>query len=340
MKGGVALAIARKELRDILREKTLVVAFVVQLFIAGFSALLLTGLLALSNAEGGIDPSEPIAYVGDGGAVRFMDGLWVQQLSADEAWNRFDDGRVAAIVFEESGDVQTITVVFANGELQTSLIVAALQDAFTEYEDELRASRSDRLDVQLAPVPPPARDAAYEFVYGSLVPLLVLTPVVLAGAIAGDSLAQERRNGTLLVLRSTATPLWVAVGSKLAVPVALVPFQVGLWCLLLAANGFPVAWPALLLMATALAAILAGLGLLLTVMVQDEAVGQAAYAVAVLVVGGSMMLLPRDPLNMMALFAAGVPDAVAWWTLAAMTALALPILALATGVVDRSLRLK
>lgn len=339
MSRGALWAVARKELRDVAREKTLVVAFVVQLFIAGFSTLLLTGLLALNDVESaGAVPDVPVAYSGPGDVLPYLDDLRVEPMDPDAAWAAFDAGAVGGIVFEQSGDVQRVTVIVPDGELHTSLLVAALKDALSAYEDDLRDERSARLQTELLPFPAPDRDVGYTFVHASLVPVLVLTPVVLAGAIAGDSLGQERRAGTLLVLRSTPASLRTVVAGKLLVAVVLVPLQVALWAVLLAANGFPIHVGGLLVFATVLAAILAGIGLLVTTLVADEAVSQAAYAVVVLLVGAAMLLMPRDPLNLVALFAAGVPDTVAWVSLAVMGAVTVPLLAWITAFVERRLR--
>lgn len=331
--------IARKEFRDILREKTLVVAFLIQLFIAGFSTLLLTGLLALNDVgSSGVAPNVPIAYNGDGTALPYLADFDVDEMPVGDAWDAFDAGIVGGMVFETSGDVQRITIIVPDGELHTSLLIAALQDALGRYEDDLRAERADRLETELLRFPAPKRDASYTFVHASLVPLLVLTPVVLAGAIAGDSLGQERRAGTLSVLRSTPATLRTIVLGKLLVPVGLVPFQVGLWALLLAVNGYPIHVVWVLVLATALAAILAGLGLLTTTLVQDEAVSQAAYAIVVLVLAGLALAMPRDPVNLIALFAAGVPDSVGWATLGVLVASAVPMLVVTIRFVEARLR--
>lgn len=332
-------AVARKELRDVVREKTLVVAFLVQLFIAGFSALLLTGLLALNDVGStGAVPDVPVAYVGDGAVLDHLEAFDMQPMTTDEAWDAFDGGTVGAILFETSSDVQRLQLVVPDGELHTGLLVAAFQDALGAYEDDLREQRAHRLHSPPLPFPAPPSDASYLFVHASLVPLLVLTPVVLAGAIAGDSLGHERRTGTLAVLRSTPLGLRAVVLGKLLVPVGLVPLQVALWGALLAANGFTIHLPALLVLATVLAAIVGGTGLLVTTLVPDEAVSQAAYAVVVVVLGAAALAMPRDPLNLITLFAAGVPDAVAWWSLAALSLVAVVGVVATTRFVEHRLR--
>lgn len=343
------LRLSRKELRDVIREKSLVVAFLVQLFLAGFSTILLTGLMALYSPEAAAQgPQGAVAYAGPAGPGGFdrhlaeAPGLTVERASAEEAMALFRAGDVLAVVEESVDDagVHTVTLVLPDGEVQSTLLVTRLRGLLEEYEEELREQRQGRLEQQFLTVEQPPRPSRpYGFVFGTLLPLLVLTPVFLSGAIAGDALSQEARSRTLLLLRSAPVSPLALVAGKLLVPVALVPVQVALWLILFAVNGFPAAAPlAVLATATLLGVLLTASGTLTAVWVREENATQAVYALVVLLQGAFSLLLPRDPLNLVALVASGTPDAAANLTILLIAAAAAVVGAAAVAVTHRQLR--
>lgn len=317
--------IAGKELRDVLREKSLLTAFAVQLFLAGFSALLLAGLTALHSPDAlDASPDATVIYTGPGGFQPYLDGernLDVRAATPEDALQAFREGRVAAVVQERYDDqdgLRRITLLMPDGELASTLLVTQMKALLLEYEEDLRQERRERLEIEHLPQALDVEaDVPYGFVYATLMPLLVVTPVFLSGAIAGDALSQESRSRTLLILRSTPVATATLVVGKLLVPVVLVPVQVAVWLVLLAANGFPVEAPvAVVAFATMLGIFLTGTGGIIAALVRDESTTQAAYAVFVLGLAVFSLVLPRDPLNTIALLATGVADAAAWQTVA------------------------
>ncbi len=341
------LTIARKEFRDVMREKSLVTAFVIQLFLAGFSALLLVGLTALHSPET-LDaaPDTTIAYIGDGGFDAYlMDArnIDVLDMAADEAIDAFRAGRVGAIIQEQArdpGGVHDITLILPDGELQSTLLVTQLKSLLIDYENDLRQSRTHRLEISYLPEPIDVRaETPYGFVYATLIPLLVITPVFLSGAIAGDALSQESRSRTLLILRSTPVSTSTLVLGKLVVPVLLVPIQVAVWLFLFGLNGFPATDPwVVIAFATTLGVFLTGTGGIIAAMIRDESTTQAAYAIFVLGIAVFSLLLPRDPLNVIAMLVTGVPDVLAWQTVGILIAASAAGLAAAIWLTGRRIR--
>ncbi len=339
-------AIAKKELRDVLRERSLVTAFVIQLFLAGFSALLLAGLTALHSPESlDAQPDITVAYVGPGGLDGFMRGagIDVEPMERAQALDAFDRAEIAAVVEEDYGDpdgLRNVTVLLADGELETTLFVTQLKEVLIDYEESLRQDRLERLELSYLPPRTDARpEQPYVFVYSTLIPLLVVTPVFLSGAIAGDALSQESRSRTLLILRSAPISTTKLVIGKLLVPALLVPLQVAAWLGLFWLNGFPTAEPGLVIVfATIMGVFLTGTGGIIAALVRDESTTQAAYAVFVLAIGTFALLLPRDPMNVIALFTTGVPDALAWKTSVYLTAAAIIGVALSIWVTGRRIR--
>ena len=318
------LAIAGKELRDLAREKTLLVAVVVQLFVAGFSAFLLVGLQAVSDpGHGGAFPDMRVAYVGPGGFDEHLPGhgVAVRHMEGPQALQAWRDGDFDVVVEEQVADVRTITVLVADGDPVATLHVTRLKGLLQDYEQQLRQQEAGRLETQLLVLEPGPAAKPIAFAYATLLPLLVLVPVFLAGSIAGDAFSQEVQQRTLLLLRSTPARVADIVGGKLIVAVLLAPLQVALWLALYAANGFAVQNTVLLLaFATALALLLAAVGLAIAVWVRNEGQTQAAYAFVAIGLGVASLALPRDPLNTIAWLATGAIDAATWATLAMVAA--------------------
>ena len=221
------------------------------------------------------------------------------------------------VVEETAADadgVRRLTLIFADGELTSTLLVTQFKSLLIDYEASLREERQHRLDHELVTMDRTLRaERPYAFVHTTLLPLLVITPVFLSGAIAGDALSQESRARTLLLLRAAPLGAHRIVLGKLAVPVLLVPVQVTLWLLLFAANGFPTPDPwSVLAVATVLGILLTSLGTLVAVWVRDESMTQAAYALLLLALALVSTALPQDPLNVIARLGAEADNGTTW----------------------------
>jgi ABC-2 type transport system permease protein len=339
------LAVMGKELRDILRERSIVAALVVQFFIAAFSAFLSVGLLGLYDPSS-IDATTraEVVYAGPGDFADAMEGernLRVGRETAERALEVYRSGGATAFVEEtvETTGVRVITVLVPEGTIEGTLLLTQLRGLLDGYEHELRVQHQDQLGQAVVAVEAPGTSSSFGFAYGTLLPLLLLTPVFLSGAIAGDSFVHEVQTRSLLVLRSAPAPLWAILAGKVGLPVLLAPVQAALWLALLAANGAPASnlW-ALLLLASALALLFGALSVALAARLRRQGPVQAAYAVIVLVLAASGLLLPHDPLNLIALLGSGAPPATVWATLAALVVASFAVAALALPYAARVVR--
>lgn len=323
----VVLAIAAKELRDILRERTILVSLLVQFFVAGFSAFLSVGLTGLYDpAAIEAFPESDVAYAGEGGFDGYLTArnLDVERMPVESALEAFREGRLQAVVEEtvDADGVHHLGILLPDGTIEATLLLTQFKGMLQEYETDLREANQARLvqDLVTAPQPTSHRGASYAFTYATLVPLLILTPVFLSGAIAGDAFVHEVQTRTLLILRSTPASGSALLAGKLLVPVLLAPAQVGLWLGLLRLNDILVpGWPLVLAAALLLALLMAGIGIALASLIRHEGQVQATYALVVLVLSVASLLLPNDPLNLLALAATNAMTPPAWLTLGAWT---------------------
>jgi ABC-2 type transport system permease protein len=343
------LAVAGKDLRDILRERSILASLVVQLFVAGFSTFLSVGLTGLYDpASVDAFPGAEVGYAGPSGPgfddyLRGEGNVRLVPTTAEGGLQAFRDGRLAALVEETvaADGTRSVTILLSEGTLQTTLLLTQMKGLLQDYEHDLRQANQDRLEQEILRVEAPAggRAASYGFTYGTLLPLLVLTPVFLSGAIAGDAFVQEAQTRTLLLLRASPLSVTGVLTGKLLVPVALAPLQVALWVGLLRLNGIVVngLW-AILLLAMLLALLLSSLGIALAAWVRKEGQVQASYALVVLLLAVASLLLPHDVLNLVALLASGTPPASAWLTFGLLGAAATACAAVGLPFAARRIR--
>jgi ABC-type Na+ efflux pump permease subunit len=340
------LALARKELRDIVRERTIVMAILVQLFVAAFSAFLAVGLLTLYDPGAvGVAPEMKVAYTGNGTfdeTLQASGHLAPVEMDTDEAFEAFRDGRVSGVVHEHDPGPDHPRVVSATvpeGEIVSSLLVTELKTSLEDYERQLREDNADRLEHPITYAESEAQpNVAFTFAYSILIPLLVATPVF--GGSDHRRLAQRRdqREHAPAAAGHPLTSTEIVLG-KLAAPVLLVPAQVAAWVLLLSVNGLPVArLDVVLLTATVLGALLAGCGTLVAAVAQREGPTQAVYTVLVLGLGLASLLAPQDPANLIARASVAALSAASWVTVGAYAALAAVVLAGAVLEVRSRLR--
>lgn len=329
------LALARRELASLRDEKTIVLAVLIQLFIAAFSSFLVVGLVALYDPGAGgsavtVDvgvtgnASESLAPVVDDGRTR--EAVVYENRSAARA--DFRAGRLDAVLeatAHPSGNASVVATV-PEGDVRTTLVVVQLKDALAAYERQRRASLADRLVREPLALPPETERGGnpyYGFTYTVLVPLLVFLPVFISGSIAADSLTEELERGTLELLRVTPLDPAAIVDGKALAAAVLVPVQAGAWLALLAANGTPVAAPvALLVLVSALGVVAVSLAVALALAVEERRSAQLLYSVGVLAAFAALTLLPENPANAVAKLAIGSATPATYGVVAATVAVA------------------
>lgn len=311
-----SLRIVRRELSSLRSEKTIVLALLIQLFIAAFSSFLVVGLVSLYD-PGSVSAGVGLEFGVSGDAGDELreavegEGGWslVDYGSLEEAREAFRVGEVDAVLHAEtldSGRV-SVTALAPRSSFRTTLVVVQVKRALEGFERERRGALSSRLSREPVELPPEA-DASpyYGFTYTVLIPLLMLLPVFISGSIASDSVTEELERGTLELLR--VSPLSVAelLDGKVAAMTLLAPLQAAVWLGLLAFNQTAVARPLLLLVLVAgfsLAVSAFGAGAALVF--GDRKQSQFMYSVGLLAAFAVTYLFPESPPNTIARLAIG-----------------------------------
>jgi ABC-type Na+ efflux pump permease subunit len=326
--------IVRRELRSLTAEKTILLAIVIQLFIAAFSSFLVVGLVSLSDPSA-VDGGEmTFAVTGNASeavsaAIAEQNGVTARtQATTTAATDAFYDGDADAVLeanYTGQGKIQVLATVPENS-LRTTQIVAQVRSVLEVLERQQRLRLGDSLTTRPVPMPsePPNTSPYFGFTYTILVPLLLFLPVFISGSIAVDSITEEIERGTLELLRVAPISLRDIVEGKLVTAVAIAPLQSVLWIGLLLLNETQVSnIPLLLVLVTALATLLVCLGVALAVSIRERRQAQLAYSMTMLVGLGAAVFLPEHPANTIARLAVGSPGTLTYASTAGYVVLGL-----------------
>ncbi|QCS42987.1 ABC transporter permease [Natrinema versiforme] len=331
---GARWAVARRELRSLRSEKTIVLALAIQLFIAAFSSFLVVGLVSLYD-PGSVDGYQTeVAVTGDDTEALLSvsnqrDGVTAQRYDdRTAAYEAFEAGAVSAVLDANRNDEGRLSVIVTAPEegLQTTLLVVQLRDTLENVErvERQQNAESGRLEQSPVPVPSQVQASPYAgFTYTILLPLLCFLPVFISGSIVVDSLIEERQRGTLELLRVAPLSLADVIDAKLLAIAALAPLQAIAWLFLLTANGTSIAGPAaLVVLVAALSLLVVTVGVAIALWAPDRRQAQLLYSVATVGALVVATILPEHPANTVAKFSIGNPTATTWALLAGYCLLA------------------
>jgi ABC-type Na+ efflux pump permease subunit len=325
--------LARRELRSLANEKTIVLALLIQLFVAAFSSFLVVGLVSMYQPGSVAGVTVDAAVSGDA-ADGLLDTIADQPGMRGErsgntsaAMDAFESGEVQVVFDAQRRDdgVIAVDVTVPEATVQTTVIVVEVRETLRAYERAARAERVESLSTEPLTLPGPAGTSPYfGFSYTVLVPLLLLLPAFIGGSVTVDSITEEIDRGTLELLRVAPLSPAAIVDGKLLASVVLAPAQAALWMALLAFEGTPVAnLPALLLLTTAFALAVSALGAAVSLLTPERRAAQFLYSAGVLGLFGAATLLPGSPANTIARLAIDSADAVVYGTVAGYVVLGL-----------------
>jgi len=324
--------IAKKEFRGLFSERTILLAVLLQLFIALFSSFLMVGLTSM------YDPSSlskyshfkyGIGYAGNNTEVYTLlsqsPDFRVFRMDLSTGVQSLKERKLAAVIWvpdtaPAAQEPVKITLYTLQNDLQSAIVDVKLKDIFLKYEKGLREIRSERLNEQPLPLSIPASTGGgdfYEFVYGLLIPLLVFMPAIIASALVIDLITEEYQHDTLETLVSTPVTFAEMVWGKVLACELLVPVQAGAWLILLMINGIAIQNAGLILLHVVVSSlILILLGTLTALHYRERTAAQFIFSTALVVVILLALSLPANPMNLLTRLAVGTAGAEQWVVLA------------------------
>ena len=339
------LTIAKRELSGLRKEKTILLALAIQLFIAASSSFLVVGLVSLYDPGSVEGYSIDVAVAGESAddllaVASRQDGLEpTGYRTPATAYRSFQSGASDAVLIANrrpSGRV-SVQATVPDGNVQTTIVVAQLRETLRAYERAEREQLADRLESTPLELPPEERsNPYYDFTYTVLVPLLLFLPVFISGSITVDSITEELDRGTMELLRVAPIAFGRILDGKPPVAALLAPVQALLWLGLLSLNGTQVTnLPALLVLVGAFSLLLTTVGVAVSLLAPDRRVAQPAYSVCVLALIGGTATLANGPLNTVARLAidSGGPETTA--AVAGYGLFAIGVYAVTRRLIDR-----
>jgi len=306
------LAVVKKELTSVVRDGTIVISILIQLFIASFSSGLLLGMLSLYDADTIVQFGGNIKIgVVDSAENRLASlmrerGLQVTEYAtladANAAYFR---GEVLAVVDtpQDTNGLTQVDLYLPTSETTSSLIRMVIQEPLKGYENYLRTEKGIELryaDLKGKPA------TSFEFVYSVLIPMLMFFPAFVAGSMSVDSITEEVENKTLQTLLSAPLTLNSMIAGKIIASVILAFLQCVAWLTLLQLNGIVIqntGW--ILLLALIIAGITSTSSALSAVLLKDRERSQFIYSLILLASAAISTLLNISPITTMSRFAIG-----------------------------------
>ena len=340
--------VARRELGSLSREKTIVLALLIQLVIAGFSSFLVVGLTSLYDPGAVEGEGTTIGIAGEAQealteAAADSEDVTVERYDqTQEALAAFDEGEVDAVVTGRpdprgQGTVIQVQALAPADDLRTTVIVVSLRSYLSDVETAERDARADSLRFTPLEVPPEAEGSSFfGFTYTILLPLLLFLPPFLSGSIVVDSVTEEIERGTLELLRVAPISLVEIIDGKAAAMILLAPVQALLWIGLLQFNGFAVSnVVALVVFVAAITGVTVTVGIVLSLATGTRRQAQLLYSVLVLALFGVAVVAPEHPAATVALLAADSPTTTTFGHVTAVAVLAVGLYALLRRWVGR-----
>ncbi len=343
MKAHAFFTIFKRELRSVVKERTILIAILIQLFIASFSSALLMGLMSVYDPEATSLSSMVNIEVGIVGEtsgplsdfLRARHARVIPFATLADAERAFYAREIAAAIFvpEEEGPVADIQLFLPESETSSTLTLMILREPLKQYENYLREQNDIHVryrDIEGLPA------TTYEFQYGVIIPLLMFFPAFVTGGMVVDSISEELANRTLETLWSAPLSLSTILGAKIGSALFLAGGQCLLWSMLLRLNGIPIQNLGLVLLLAVISAAIVAVGAAsIAVYFQDRERSQFVYALFILLSVSSSYFFDFSPIALLTRLATGGD----WTSAAGVAAYAALLLALLTAFLSTSKRL-
>ncbi len=308
------LAIIKKELAGVLRDRTIVIAILIQLFIASFSSALLLGVLSVYDPDtilqyerGAIN----IGMVGGSGnpLESFLSarGLRLKSYAtlsaAEAAFYRNEVNAIIAVPASSQGGVEIKLYLADRADAANSLIRMVIQEPLKQYENTLRAQSGIAVHyTDLSGKAP----TSFELIYSIILPVLMFFPAFVAGSMVINSLTEEVENNTLPTLLAAPLTINQMILAKITAPVILAIIQCAAWLALLRWNEVVVQNPGwVLLLGVTTAGMTATTAALGAVLFKDRERSQFVFSLMLLAAVAISTLLDFSPIKTLSRLAIG-----------------------------------
>lgn len=304
-----------REIKLLRKEKTILFAILVQMFIASFSSVILLGIMVYYDPGSIGQNASATINVGMIGDTRSRFAYYLQERShrvypfedSNRAEAAFKAGYLDAIVYipEENDGAVNMKLVLPDMDAQATLVLMLLKEPLERYENYLREKEGVMLRYQDTKGKP---FSTYEFLYTIIIPILMFFPAFIAGSMVIDSISEEIENKTLDTLLSAPVSLNWITGAKIIASVVVGALQCVLWVVLLGFNGFSIQNVGMVLILAMISiAIIAIIAMMVSLVFRDRERSQFIYSLVILVVFSLAYLVNPSPFALVARLSTGDP---------------------------------
>lgn len=308
------VSLVRKELQSVAKEKTILCAILVQFFIASFSSVILTGIMAFYDAGSLAESARftvRVGYVGDmdNPLVGYLRSNKVvvrpfAEVTAAEAAFRARQVDAVMLVPESQSGVVDIQLTLPKLETMKMVMLIMVDEPLKRYENYLREANGIPVRYQDAGGKP---YSTYEVLYAIIIPILMFFPALVGGSIVIDTIAEEFENKTIEMLLSAPVSASKIFAAKISAALITAVIQMGVWIGLLRVNGMAIHSPALLFVAAVIFAATISFGAaVIALFFKDRERAQFVYAMALIITGAGTYFINPSPFNLLTRLSAGV----------------------------------
>jgi ABC-2 type transport system permease protein len=132
-----------------------------------------------------------------------------------------DQGLIDTVLYvppEDTAEIAHMQLFLPEAETQSTIVMMMLRKPLEQYENYLRRARGIEVrftDLEGKP------STSYEFLYATIVPILMFFPGFVAGSMVADSVASELEHDTLETLWSAPISLAHIFGAKIVAAMVL-----------------------------------------------------------------------------------------------------------------------
>lgn len=326
--------IAKKEFKELMSEKTFILAIIIQLFIASFATFLVIGLTSFYDPStlGNMElEGTSIAVVGtqDNELYEILQQSNVKTyLYGDfqSAYTDFYDHKLDAIIVAPWGtstgtELLNVDIYLPKSEIKATVVSLQLKESLEKYEQSVRDIRTQRLpgytpiEFNIIERGIKTSSTYFEFIYVALLPLLVFTPAFISGGLIIDFITEEYERKTMDMLLVSPASMLDIINGKVILAILIVPLQSFVWMLLLSMNRVSIQNSLqILLLVTVIAAVLVLSSTIIAVLFRERGVAQLLYSLILIFLFMASYLFTNSPMNMVTRLSIESIGALESWT--------------------------
>ena len=238
-------AMIAKDLKLIGKEKTILSAMGILVFLASFSSIVTFGLLILYKPDVILISNVKIGVAGRCEILKSVSGV-EKYSSLDKAMRDFYSGKVDAVIYlpnESLAKPNFVTVFLPKDEIAGIVAGSKVKEILIEYEKKMRAVRGippddgfKIVDYNFNSVVERGSSVTFRFIYSVLIPLLAITTGIIAGGLVVDQITEEFESRTIEVVLSTPMSFREFIAGKIVVSLLVSTLLSITWIALLALN--------------------------------------------------------------------------------------------------------